>query len=107
METRDVTARLRITLEDAKINVKSLNIYSIYEELTILSKAIAMMGSNKYDELDSYDYKYFDGEDPSICLAFNIETHELQVSVNDIGDTLVLGILEYAKQVVIKDLMGE
>jgi len=107
METRDVTARVRVTLKESKINVKSLNVYSIYEELTILSKAITMLGSDKHEELDSYDYKYFDGADPSICLAFNIETQELQVSVNDIGEQLIIGILEYAKQVVLKDLMEE
>ena len=106
MEKREVTARVKVRLKENSINVKSVNA-SIYEELTIISKAIVMLGFEKHSELSSYEYEWFDGEDPCVCMAFNIETHELQISVNDLPEIAVLGILEYAKQVVLKDLLGE
>jgi len=107
MEKREVTSRVKIKLNDNSLDIKFKNIVNLYEELTILSRAISMLATDKYDELDSYEWEYFDGEDPQICIAYNIETHKLQVSINDIPENMELGILEYAKQVVLNDLLGE
>ena len=105
-ERREVTARVKIRIKDNEIIVKSKNTFSIIEELTIISSAITMLGGQRHDELDSYEWLYFDGEDQNICLAYNIDTCELQISINDIPKNLELGVLEYAKQIVLNDLLG-
>jgi len=106
VESREVTARVKIRMKDNEISVKSKNTFNIFEELTIISSAITMLGGQRHDELSSYEWEYFDGEDQCVCLAYNIDTNELQVSINDIPKNLELGILEYAKQVVLNDLLG-
>lgn len=105
-EKREVTARLKVKVTDEGISVKSKNTLNMYEELTIISRAIAMLGASKYSELSSYEWEYFDGEDPCVCIAYNIETKELQISINDIPENMELGILECGKQIVLKDLLG-
>ena len=105
MEKRETTARLKIRLDnEGTINIKSKNIFNIYEELTILSKTITMLATSS--EFDSYEWDYFDGEDSCVCIAYNIETAAIQISINDIPENMELGILEYAKQVVLNDLLG-
>ena len=65
-----------------------------------------MLGNDRHSDLDSYEWEYFDGEDPCICIAYNLETRELQVSISDLPENFELGLLEVAKQLVIKDLLG-
>jgi len=105
-EKREATSRVRIIIKDGNISVKTKNIFSYYETITILSTAISMLGTGKHAELDSYEWKYFDGSDPSICLAYNIETKELQISINDIAENMEIGLLEVSKDIVMKDILG-
>lgn len=106
MEKREVTARLKIKMTDDGLKIKSKNTINMYEELTIITKTLVMLASNKHSELDSYEWEYFDGEDPCICIAYNIETKELQISISDIPENMELGMLEFSKQVVLNDLLG-
>jgi len=105
-EKREVTARIKITINGDNINVKTKNIFSFYESVTIISTAIAILGDGELSKLGSYEWDYFDGEAPCVCLAYNLETKELQVSVNDIAENIEIGLLEAAKQIVIKDILG-
>ena len=88
MEKREVTARLKIRLNDEGISIKSKNTFNMYEELTIISKTLAMLATDKHNDLDSYEWEYFDGEDPCVCIAYNIETKELQISISDIPENM-------------------
>jgi len=107
MEKRDVTARVRITLkEGTEFNVVTKNVLWLYEELHIIEKAksIFSIDTSLFDEYESI---FFEGEEPIICLAYNLETGDMRVSLNDIPENQVLGFLEQAKFIIMKDIMGE
>lgn len=110
MEERDITARVRITIrvvdDEVQFNVITKNVSSYYEELHIIQKAQVLF-STDLELFDEYENVFFEGEEPIICLAYNIENGDLRVSLNDIPDNQVLGYLEQAKHIVMKSLMGE
>ena len=107
-EKRDVTARVRITIKEkgTEFIVTTKNVFYLYEEIHILSKAQTFFAIDK-DLFDEYENIFFEGSDPTICLAYNLETEDLRVSLNDLLENQVLGFLEQAKHIIMKDLMGE